>query len=715
MISLLLDHLFESTLVAMLLAVLTLCFANNRASVRYGLWFAASIKFLVPFSLIVAAGESLRWETAPAVTLDYSWAVPIVPSDLQLPVILAEMAVPLAAAPAIAEDITSGPDIESVLFIIWLAGMAVLLWRWTVQWLRLHAVRKASTPAPIDLPIQVRFSRMLFEPGLFGIFRPVLLLPEGIASQLSPDQLALVLNHELCHWRRRDNLTAAVHMAVQLVFWFHPVVWWIGARLVVERERACDEAVLAACDNPKAYADSILEVCRFYIRSPLACAPGVAGANLKHRVTRILENATSARLGDVKRAVLGTIAVGALALPMASGLLAVESAAATQRPNTFPPQTIRPSYLPMRKPALSPLPARKTGPAAVQVAMRAAAPDLTASLLALTASETVSAPLEDLPHFDFQDTPPEVVVAQSVIAQAETPAPTAAASKMPPPPSALDEIVVTAKRIRDFVRTRNFVRTYTAPSSFLDQVSRWHAPLCVQTVGLKPGYNAFVTQRLKEVATEIGAPTARNEPCDVNVSVIFTEHPQALLDQIRAERPELLGPHYPALRKQLATVSHPVQAWYATGTRDSRGRWSIDSYDGYGETIEGGPPVYYTLGSHLRSGLKSEFASVVIVADIAKVGSWEIGTIADYVAMLTFARAKTYDRCQAVPSVANVLTECSDGVGAASLSAFDMAYLKALYTSTSDAPRRLQESGISRVMLRILEQQVAAQKGAVTK
>ena len=67
--------------------------------------------------------------------------------------------------------------------------------------------------------------------------------------------------HEVCHVRRRDNLTAALHMLVEAAFWFHPLVWWLGARLVAERERACDEAVLRLGRRPEAYAEGILKVC----------------------------------------------------------------------------------------------------------------------------------------------------------------------------------------------------------------------------------------------------------------------------------------------------------------------------------------------------------------------------------------------------------------------------------------------------------------------
>jgi beta-lactamase regulating signal transducer with metallopeptidase domain len=77
---------------------------------------------------------------------------------------------------------------------------------------------------PIPAPIEVMSSPTRLEPGLFGVFRPVLLLPEGIADRLTSAQLKAILVHELCHVRRRDNLAAAMHMVVQAIFWFHPVV-----------------------------------------------------------------------------------------------------------------------------------------------------------------------------------------------------------------------------------------------------------------------------------------------------------------------------------------------------------------------------------------------------------------------------------------------------------------------------------------------------------
>jgi bla regulator protein BlaR1 len=70
-------------------------------------------------------------------------------------------------------------------------------------------------------------------------------------------------------FRRRDNLAAALHMLVEAAFWFHPLVWWIGTRLVDERERASDEEVVRLGSEPQAYAEGIRRVCEFCLQSPL--------------------------------------------------------------------------------------------------------------------------------------------------------------------------------------------------------------------------------------------------------------------------------------------------------------------------------------------------------------------------------------------------------------------------------------------------------------
>jgi TonB family protein len=172
------------------------------------------------------------------------------------------------------------------------------------------------------------------EPGIVGVFRPVLLLPVGIDERLNPAQFEAVLTHEFCHIQRRDNLTAAVHMLVECVFWFHPLVWWIGAKLIDERERACDEMVVAMGHDRKIYAEGILDVCELYAASPLRCAAGISGSDLKRRIKQIMRYQGMKSLKLAKKLFLATAAVIALTLPLLAGLTVQQAAFAQQNAGT---------------------------------------------------------------------------------------------------------------------------------------------------------------------------------------------------------------------------------------------------------------------------------------------------------------------------------------------------------------------------------------------
>ena len=320
--TMLFDHLWQSTLVAAALGLLTLLFRDNRASVRYVLWFAASMKFLLPISVLTLLGGALFHPLAPAFTAPDAFYR------------MAPAAQPFAtASPAFPAQGAAGSWLEPLLLALWACGFFLVAAIWAAHWARLRAIIAAARDLPDAGPLQVKSSPAQLEPGLVGIRRPVLLLPEGIAARLSPDELQAVTAHELCHFRRRDNLTAALHMLVAAIFWFYPLVWWLGARLLEERENACDERVLESGNDPQTYAESILKVCRFYLHSPLACAAGVSGADLNKRMEKIMENKSAARLTVAKKALLGFTAVVVIAAPVLVGF-----ATATRADDTSPQQ-----------------------------------------------------------------------------------------------------------------------------------------------------------------------------------------------------------------------------------------------------------------------------------------------------------------------------------------------------------------------------------------
>jgi len=146
-----------------------------------------------------------------------------------------------------------------------------------------------------------------------------MLWPEGLSGQLSDDQIEAILAHELAHVRRHDNLAALLHMLVEAVFWFHPMVWWIESRIVEEQEHACDEAAVLQVGSSDIYAESLLKACRFCLESPLTCVPGIAGGNLRRRILRITDNRLLQKLDFKRQALLCFVAFVSLAVPVLMG------------------------------------------------------------------------------------------------------------------------------------------------------------------------------------------------------------------------------------------------------------------------------------------------------------------------------------------------------------------------------------------------------------
>jgi beta-lactamase regulating signal transducer with metallopeptidase domain len=307
MIAALLDHLWQSTLFAVVICLLMPAFRRNSAAVRFWLWFAASVKFLIPLSLFTIAGRHLL--------------APVVP---EMPVRILSVITPVATPFSAGTPVFAAPAAYHLMILdlaaaAWVLGGLAVLAFWFAHWMRLRTALRHATDLPLTRAVPVKSTDSRFEPGLVGIWRPVILLPEGIAERLSATEMEAVMAHELCHLRRRDNLLAAVHMLVEAVFWFHPLVWWLGSRLVEEREHACDESVLAAGNQPLVYAEGILKVCRFYVQSPLACASGVSGAALTTRVGAILRNQPADDVEGAKSALLVCVAALSVMLPLLAG------------------------------------------------------------------------------------------------------------------------------------------------------------------------------------------------------------------------------------------------------------------------------------------------------------------------------------------------------------------------------------------------------------
>ncbi|HEY1949832.1 MAG TPA: M56 family metallopeptidase [Bryobacteraceae bacterium] len=345
MIAELTNHLWQSTLFAAAVALLTLAFRKHPATVRYWLWFCASFKFLLPFSLLMDLGRHLHSVSAAKTIAVQVQAVSLT---------IAQM------SQAFPDTSSSSPpargDIHwaGAAVIIWACGFGLIAVMRVRGWFRIRAAVRSSKPLnlPIKLfgPVEIRSSPGLLEPGVVGLFRSIILLPTGIVERLTRQQLDAVLAHELCHVKRRDNLTAACHMLVEAIFWFHPLVWWIGARLLEEREHGCDEEVLRLGSEPQVYAETILRTCQFYVELPLACVSGVTGSDIKKRIEAIM--ATQARREFIfgQKLLLAIAATTAVTGPLLFGALnafsgqaALESPRQPATPLAFEVASVKPN------------------------------------------------------------------------------------------------------------------------------------------------------------------------------------------------------------------------------------------------------------------------------------------------------------------------------------------------------------------------------------
>lgn len=304
-VSALADHLWQSTWFALAACVLAFLARRDTAKVRYWIWFAASLKFAIPFSLLTLLGSQFIFQVH-----DEHALLPLV-QDVVAP-------------------LTSTIELEPIetrrsrlLILLWALGSALIVARWLLHWLRARALAASSIPCESHNGVPMRRSSAILEPCVVGIRRPVLLMPENLAVTLSQQQLDAVIAHELWHVRRRDNLTASIHQAIVALFWFHPLVWWIGARLLETREHACDEGAIEEGRERTAYAEALLRACEHSVRSRLACVARAVGGDLTARIRSIMSQRRIPRWWLVRRMLFATTLVVCVAVPVAAGVTVV--------------------------------------------------------------------------------------------------------------------------------------------------------------------------------------------------------------------------------------------------------------------------------------------------------------------------------------------------------------------------------------------------------
>jgi beta-lactamase regulating signal transducer with metallopeptidase domain len=227
--------------------------------------------------------------------------------------------------------ITLAGSWASYLFAVWGVGAGLLLVRLSIGLWRVRQIRNQCSE--VDLArldpaiggilrdfgarrrVKLCVSSDVAVPAAIGFFRPAIVFPAWLLPQLSPEEIKVVLLHELAHFRRWDDWSNLAQKIMKAAFFFHPAVWWIESRLTLEREMACDDIVLTQTASPRAYASSLISFAeKLQNARGLALAQSLVSRmhEMTMRVTQILDSSRPSRTG-LWKPVLG-LSAGMLAL-----------------------------------------------------------------------------------------------------------------------------------------------------------------------------------------------------------------------------------------------------------------------------------------------------------------------------------------------------------------------------------------------------------------
>jgi len=264
------DSLAEGFVVCMFAAMLLRWSRGQSAATRFALGFSALLATaLLPFArtLWMRADFPSR---GPAVEVPESWALY------------------LFSAWAVIATLLLGRVARSIWQVRKLRGACVPLDLRSIDPLLLNTLRRKRTLRRVTLCT----SEQVRMPTAIGFINPAIVIPRWVMQDLSTAELNQVVLHELAHLRRWDDWTNLAQQIVKALFFFHPAVWWMEKKISLEREMACDDAVLAETESPRAYAECLAHLAeRNWLQRSIALAQALVGriAQTSQRVARILE------------------------------------------------------------------------------------------------------------------------------------------------------------------------------------------------------------------------------------------------------------------------------------------------------------------------------------------------------------------------------------------------------------------------------------------
>lgn len=193
------------------------------------------------------------------------------------------------------------------LAIFWFIGISFFASRILVGLFRLHHFSTRGTirlPSAWDTrlltlqqlsgiyrPVTVRLSHLVESPITYRFFRPIVLLPISLFTHLSDEQIEVILLHELAHIKRQDYLVNLLQSCIEVLFFYHPLIWWMSKQVRIEREHCCDDRVMNLRHNPMLYAQTLTQMQgqHYSLKTKLAMSATGNTGDFSKRIYRLFE------------------------------------------------------------------------------------------------------------------------------------------------------------------------------------------------------------------------------------------------------------------------------------------------------------------------------------------------------------------------------------------------------------------------------------------
>jgi beta-lactamase regulating signal transducer with metallopeptidase domain len=252
------------------------------------------------------------------------------------PAVAAAVTTTTASAPVVG----ASSDPSRAAFGVWLVGAGLMALLSIADRLRVKRLVSAATrPSPAIEALYAeaagqrtdRLPRLLVSdriesPAIAGTFLPVVFLPAWMTRRPDRERIVWALRHELTHWRHRDPLAGLLGEIARIVFFFHPLVWWIGRKWKVATEIACDQALVGTRRDARHYAEQLYQIlARVHTRRRIMLANSLFATRTQigKRIEILLKSRPAAGKGRKFPAVVFLLVFAALVFSMGTEIAPV--------------------------------------------------------------------------------------------------------------------------------------------------------------------------------------------------------------------------------------------------------------------------------------------------------------------------------------------------------------------------------------------------------